>query len=80
MDAADHAKAYQDAHIAAALAAQHDRWLRQQQAARQRAFARAMARDCADCGDSIPALRLIAVPLATRCTACQAIAERPHVV
>jgi DnaK suppressor protein len=33
---------------------------------------------CVDCGVTIPVDRLRASPTATRCTACQTVAERPH--
>lgn len=31
---------------------------------------------CTDCGDEIPAARLVAVPAARRCTFCEEAAER----
>jgi len=33
---------------------------------------------CADCGEDIPRERLLAQPMAIRCAACQAAAERSH--
>jgi len=33
---------------------------------------------CADCGEEIPFARLAAEPTATRCFACQTLAERAH--
>lgn len=52
-------------------------------AQRERAIAAVRAKlkgdgsdDCADCGEPIPAGRRQAVPSATRCIACQALAER----
>jgi DnaK suppressor protein len=33
---------------------------------------------CADCGDAIPAARLIANPAATRCVRCQEVYEHTH--
>ncbi len=77
-DLADRAIDTEERHRAAALAAQQDRRQRQQRSAM---LTRAAARThCADCGDPIPPLRLVAVPHATRCAHCQHIAERQHVV
>lgn len=72
MDAADVAKDLQDAHNAAALAAHRARSPAGQRPGR----AGALRADCQDCGDPIPALRLIAVPHATRCAPCEGIAAR----
>jgi DnaK suppressor protein len=33
---------------------------------------------CADCGEKIPSRRLEALPYATLCVSCQAIADRLH--
>ena len=71
-DLIDHASDAEERHRAAALAAQRAR-----AAAPPAGPGRA---DCADCGQPIHPLRLIAVPHARRCAPCQAIAEAAHVV
>lgn len=73
-DIADRASEYEERHRAAALAAQLAR------AAPARLVAGPLRADCADCGDPIHPLRLVAVPQARRCAGCQALTEAGHVV
>lgn len=74
-DPIDTAAEFEERHRAAALAAQQAR-------ARHAPAAPAPARrrDCCDCGVAIPRARLAALPYALRCTPCQALQERAHVV
>ena len=76
-DLIDIASAIEERHRAAALAAQQAR-ARASRAADAPDPAR--RRDCCDCGAAIPRARLAARPHALRCTHCQALQERAHVV
>lgn len=71
-DLIDRASEYEEHHRAAALQAHEERRRREQAAQLAPGPAR---RVCVDCGDVIPALRLAALPLTTRCTSCQARQE-----
>ncbi len=46
------------------------------EAALHRTHAIGEAGDCIDCGDAIPAARLLAAPFAARCIHCQSAFER----
>jgi len=76
-DLIDRAADLEERHRAAALAAQQER-ARACQAADAPDPAR--RRDCCDCGGAIPRARLAARPYTLRCTPCQALQERAHVV
>ena len=72
-DLIDRASEYEEHHRAAALQAHEERRRREQ--AQTQALTGLARRVCVDCGDVIPALRLAALPLTTRCTSCQARQE-----
>lgn len=76
-DLIDTASEMEERHRAAALHAQQER-ARARQAADAPDPAR--RRNCCDCGGAIPRARLVAQPYALRCTPCQTIEERRHVV
>lgn len=79
-DKLDAATELAEAERAAVVAANNARQQQRLAAAQQRTASRGLRADCEDCGDPIHPLRLVAMPLATRCAHCQGIAERQHVV
>jgi phage/conjugal plasmid C-4 type zinc finger TraR family protein len=74
-DIIDRAAEYEALHRAAGLQVHEERRRREQ--ALQQAIHTGPTRDtCVECGDVIPIMRLQILPLATRCTPCQARQEQ----
>ena len=68
------ASEYEERHRADGLRV-HEERRRREQAAQRAATTGPARRVCVDCGDRIPPRRLLAQPLTTRCTPCQARQE-----
>ncbi len=76
-DSADEALAVTLGNLAAARMDHEERTLRALEAAARR-LDDADFGQCEDCGNNIPAARLVANPVATRCVACQERYEHTH--